>query len=201
MNLSCLCSPGMEVTNSNSSNSRNASIIGSPNTLIQPRSESLEFISDTHISPSHPPEGHSQENSTSRSQYERSAPLSHQQLDDNMMFNSFNFWRPPLPDITQDLQLLQGQERDVTLEENEQITRETEADRKEIVPSLDAQGPATSSQIQKVLDCLQPHLDDPDVQGEFQKELMLFCLFLVEDNIRKYSMYRFKWIFLILYVS
>lgn len=159
-------SHGMEVTNSNSSNSRNASIIGSPNTLIQPRSESLEFISDTHISPSHPPEGHSQENSTSRSQYERSAPLSHQQLDDNMMFNSFNFWRPPLPDITQDLQLLQGQERDVTLEEKEQITRETEADRKEIVPSLDAQGPATSSQIQKVLDCLQPHLDDPDVQAQ-----------------------------------
>lgn len=24
---------------------------------------------------------------------------------------------------------------------------------------------ATSDQIQKVLDCLQPHMDDPDVQG------------------------------------
>lgn len=28
-------------------------------------------------------------------------------------------------------------------------------------------GKATSDQIQKVLDCLQPHMDDPDVQGGY----------------------------------
>lgn len=28
-------------------------------------------------------------------------------------------------------------------------------------------GKATSDQIQKVLDCLQPHIDDPDVQGGY----------------------------------
>lgn len=43
--------------------------------------------------------------------------------------------------------------------------KEAQGDEIEKTPSLDAQGPATSSQIQKVLDCLQPHLDDPDVQG------------------------------------
>lgn len=85
------------------------------------------------------------------------------------MYSSFNYWRSPLPDITQDLQLLQGDERD---EEDGDVLMEEVGDKEEAQgddvekpPSLDAQGPATSLQIQKVLDCLQPHLDNPDVQG------------------------------------
>ncbi|XP_048878884.1 serine/threonine-protein phosphatase 4 regulatory subunit 1 [Brienomyrus brachyistius] len=66
-------------------------------------------------------------------------------------YSSFHYWRSPLPDISQDLELLQIEEV---------AARE--------VPILDSQGPATSSQIQKVLDCLQPHLDDPDVQAQVQ---------------------------------
>lgn len=153
-----------EVTTSNSSNSRNASIDGSSDSLIQPRSEQLQSTSYTAFPPSHPPEGHSSD-CTSQNQPECSNPLSHQQMDDCTMFNSFNFWRPPLPDITQDLQLLQGEKRDVVIEKEETM-REAEVEGKENMPSLDAQGPATSSQIQKVLDCLQPHLDDPDVQAQ-----------------------------------
>uniref|UniRef100_A0A673LZ62 Serine/threonine-protein phosphatase 4 regulatory subunit 1-like n=1 Tax=Sinocyclocheilus rhinocerous TaxID=307959 RepID=A0A673LZ62_9TELE len=144
-----------KVTTSNSSNSRNSFIDGSPDSLIQPRSEQLQSTSDLTGPPSHRPEGNSstqpKEDGTSLGQPKHSAPLSHQQMDDCTVFNSFNFWRSPLPDITQDLQLLQEEER---------------VEWKEDVPSLDAQGPATSSQIQKVLDCLQPHLDDPDVQAQ-----------------------------------
>lgn len=33
--------------------------------------------------------------------------------------------------------------------------------------SNSSHGKATSDQIQKVLDCLQPHIADPDVQGEY----------------------------------
>uniref|UniRef100_A0A672RMN5 Serine/threonine-protein phosphatase 4 regulatory subunit 1-like n=1 Tax=Sinocyclocheilus grahami TaxID=75366 RepID=A0A672RMN5_SINGR len=144
-----------KVTTSNSSNSRNSFIDGSPDSLIQPRSEQLQSTSDLTGPPSHHPEGNSstqpKEDGISLGQPKHSAPLSRQQMDDCTVFNSFNFWRSPLPDITQDLQLLQEEERD---------------EGKEDVPSLDAQGPATSSQIQKVLDCLQPHLDDPDVQAQ-----------------------------------
>ncbi|XP_051754152.1 serine/threonine-protein phosphatase 4 regulatory subunit 1 [Ctenopharyngodon idella] len=154
-----------EVTTSSLSNSRNASIDGSSDSLIQPRSEQLQSTSHTAVSASHPPHGHSSD-STSQSQPESLTPSFHQQMDDCTMFNSFNFWRPPLPDITQDLQLLQVEKRDVVIEEKEETMRETESEGKENVPSLDAQGPATSSQIQKVLDCLQPHLDDPDVQAQ-----------------------------------
>uniref|UniRef100_A0A673YL09 Serine/threonine-protein phosphatase 4 regulatory subunit 1-like n=1 Tax=Salmo trutta TaxID=8032 RepID=A0A673YL09_SALTR len=55
-----------------------------------------------------------------------------EQTDEN--FNSFHYWRPPLPDISEELEMLKDQ-----------------------VPL---------SQIKKVLDCLQPHMDDPDAQGE-----------------------------------
>uniref|UniRef100_A0A671QRV4 Serine/threonine-protein phosphatase 4 regulatory subunit 1-like n=1 Tax=Sinocyclocheilus anshuiensis TaxID=1608454 RepID=A0A671QRV4_9TELE len=120
--------------------------------------------------PSHRPEGNSstqpKEDGTSLGQPKHSAPFSRQQMDDCTVFNSFNFWRSPLPDITQDLQLLQEEERDEVIEKEDETMRDTEGEGKEDVPSLDAQGPATSSQIQKVLDCLQPHLDDPDVQAQ-----------------------------------
>lgn len=176
MNPSCLCSHRQEVTTSSSSNSRNASIDDSSDSLIQPRSEQLRSTSHTAVPASHPPRGHSSD-STSQSQPESLTPSSHQQTDDCTMFNSFNFWRPPLPDITQDLQLLQVEKRDVAIEEKEETMRETESEGKENVPSLDAQGPATSSQIQKVLDCLQPHIDDPDVQGDCEKSSCSFALY------------------------
>uniref|UniRef100_A0A673YKF9 Serine/threonine-protein phosphatase 4 regulatory subunit 1-like n=1 Tax=Salmo trutta TaxID=8032 RepID=A0A673YKF9_SALTR len=54
-----------------------------------------------------------------------------EQTDEN--FNSFHYWRPPLPDISEELEMLKDQ-----------------------VPL---------SQIKKVLDCLQPHMDDPDAQA------------------------------------
>ncbi|KAJ7999421.1 hypothetical protein DPEC_G00194260 [Dallia pectoralis] len=70
--------------------------------------------------------------------------------DDN--FNSFHYWRPPLPDISEELE---------TLKEEKGTGRGSE----EEMACLE---PGTSSQIQKVLDCLQPHIDDPDVQVQVQ---------------------------------
>uniref|UniRef100_A0A8C7CHY0 Serine/threonine-protein phosphatase 4 regulatory subunit 1-like n=1 Tax=Oncorhynchus kisutch TaxID=8019 RepID=A0A8C7CHY0_ONCKI len=82
-------------------------------------------------------------------------PPQNQHEDQN--FNSFLYWRPPLVDISQELEMLKGQGP---------LTR-TEGEKEEevVVSSLD---PATCFQIQKVLDCLQPHMDDPDVQAQVQ---------------------------------
>uniref|UniRef100_A0A672JFP0 Phosphatase 2A Regulatory Subunit A helical domain-containing protein n=1 Tax=Salarias fasciatus TaxID=181472 RepID=A0A672JFP0_SALFA len=55
-----------------------------------------------------------------------------EQTDEN--FNSFHYWRSPLPDISGELEMLNWED----------------------------------DQIQKVLDCLQPHIDDPDVQAQVQ---------------------------------
>ncbi|XP_026122014.1 serine/threonine-protein phosphatase 4 regulatory subunit 1-like isoform X2 [Carassius auratus] len=166
----CSGSHRQEMTTSNSSNSRNASIDGSPHSLIQSHSEQQQSTPVLTGPPSHPPEGSSstqtQEDGIRLGHPEHSAPLSHQQTDECTMFNSFNFWRASLPDITEELELLQEEKRDEVIEKRDETMRETEGEGKEDVPSLDSQGPATSSQIQKVLDCLQPHLDDPDVQAQ-----------------------------------
>uniref|UniRef100_A0AAX7T6D9 WW-binding domain-containing protein n=1 Tax=Astatotilapia calliptera TaxID=8154 RepID=A0AAX7T6D9_ASTCA len=53
-----------------------------------------------------------------------------EQTDEN--FNSFHYWRSPLPDISGELEMLSCQK------------------------------------MEEVLDCLQPHMDDPDVQAQVQ---------------------------------
>uniref|UniRef100_A0AAQ5ZHM7 Putative WW-binding domain-containing protein n=1 Tax=Amphiprion ocellaris TaxID=80972 RepID=A0AAQ5ZHM7_AMPOC len=75
-----------------------------------------------------------------------------EQTDEN--FNSFHYWRSPLPDISGELEMLSCQTSEEVVEKEE---------KKE-----SSHGKATSDQIQKVLDCLQPHIDDPDVQAQVQ---------------------------------
>lgn len=50
-------------------------------------------------------------------------------------------------------------------EEQQQEKEEREEAGSHLPESKSNPGKATSDQIQKVLDCLQPHMDDPDVQG------------------------------------
>ncbi|XP_051996771.1 serine/threonine-protein phosphatase 4 regulatory subunit 1-like isoform X2 [Xyrauchen texanus] len=161
-----------QVSISSSSNSCNASREGSSNSRTQPSLEQLQTTSATTAPPSQPHEGHQhptqpQEERATQDQSECSASASIQQTDDCTMYNTFNFWKSTLPDITQDLQLLHVEESSEEEREQEETMWEGK-DEEEQAPRLDNQGPATSSQIQKVLDCLQPHLDDPDVQAQVQ---------------------------------
>uniref|UniRef100_A0A8C7CXF9 Serine/threonine-protein phosphatase 4 regulatory subunit 1 n=1 Tax=Oncorhynchus kisutch TaxID=8019 RepID=A0A8C7CXF9_ONCKI len=88
-----------------------------------------------------------------------------EQTDEN--FNSFHYWRPPLPDISEELEMLKDQ---VPLQN--QTAGIKEGEKEEMVVLEDGEmaslKPVTSSQIQKVLDCLQPHMDDPDAQAQVQ---------------------------------
>ncbi|KAM6113159.1 serine/threonine-protein phosphatase 4 regulatory subunit 1-like isoform 3-T3 [Pterocles gutturalis] len=65
------------------------------------------------------------------------------------VFNTFLYWRPPLPDISQDLELLQFK---------------TEKHKDSC--SVPCNNCVASSEIKKVLESLQEHIDDPDVQDE-----------------------------------
>uniref|UniRef100_A0A8D3BST1 WW-binding domain-containing protein n=1 Tax=Scophthalmus maximus TaxID=52904 RepID=A0A8D3BST1_SCOMX len=76
-----------------------------------------------------------------------------EQTDEN--FNSFNYWRSPLPDISGELEMLSCPTSEEEPEDN-------------CPNSMSSHGKSTSDQIQKVLDCLQPHMDDPDVQAQVQ---------------------------------
>ncbi|XP_060086720.1 serine/threonine-protein phosphatase 4 regulatory subunit 1-like isoform X2 [Heteronotia binoei] len=70
------------------------------------------------------------------------------------VFNTFLYWRPPLPDISQDLELLQCK-----TEMHEECCSASEALCNNCV---------ASSEIKKVLQSLQEHMDDPDVQAQVQ---------------------------------
>ncbi|XP_028260781.1 serine/threonine-protein phosphatase 4 regulatory subunit 1 [Parambassis ranga] len=88
-----------------------------------------------------------------------------EQTDEN--FNSFHYWRSPLPDISGELEMLTGQTSEVA-EKEEKREMEMEEVEESCPESMSSHGKATSDQIQKVLDCLQPHIDDPDVQAQVQ---------------------------------
>ncbi|CAM5152645.1 unnamed protein product [Eretmochelys imbricata] len=70
------------------------------------------------------------------------------------VFNTFLYWRPPLPDISQDLELLQSK-----TEKHEEGCSMSKAMCNNCV---------ASSEIKKVLESLQEHMDDPDVQAQVQ---------------------------------
>uniref|UniRef100_A0A6Q2YXH5 WW-binding domain-containing protein n=1 Tax=Esox lucius TaxID=8010 RepID=A0A6Q2YXH5_ESOLU len=123
--------------------SRGASSADSAHT---PPRERREGLACHHSNPAPPAAAHGRSKET-------------EHTDDN--FNSFHYWRPPLPDISEELEILKAEAP------RGQPGRVTEggAGSEEEMACLE---PATSSQIQKVLDCLQPHMDDPDVQAQVQ---------------------------------
>ncbi|XP_040060287.2 serine/threonine-protein phosphatase 4 regulatory subunit 1 isoform X2 [Gasterosteus aculeatus] len=83
-----------------------------------------------------------------------------EQTDQN--FNSFNYWRSPLPDISGELEMLNSETSEAGME------KKAEEEKPDYPDAKLSPGKATSDQIQKVLDCLQPHMDDPDVQAQVQ---------------------------------
>lgn len=88
-----------------------------------------------------------------------------EQTDEN--FNSFRYWRAPLPDISEELEILNCP-ASVEMTKEEEKKDANEEEQEENCPDSNSScGKATSDQIQMVLDCLQPHIADPDVQGEY----------------------------------
>ena len=113
-----------------------------------------------------------------------------EQTDEN--FNSFHYWRSPLPDISGELEMLTCQtSKEVTKKQEKKKAEEEEEPQELCSDTKSSHGKATSDQIQKVLDCLQPHIADPDVQGEYFSQDMynkafgtaLICRFSFVCNV------------------
>ncbi|KAK2861831.1 hypothetical protein Q5P01_001364 [Channa striata] len=83
-------------------------------------------------------------------------------------FNSFHYWRSPLPDISSELEMLSGQISENITKKEEKKEKEEEQDEDNCPDTKSSHGKATSDQIQMFLDRLQPHIDDPDVQAQVQ---------------------------------
>ncbi|XP_011611991.2 serine/threonine-protein phosphatase 4 regulatory subunit 1 [Takifugu rubripes] len=134
----------------------------SPEHVVSADSEEMNNFDDNHSSL--PGENHSgfssrvSDSSTNNTKNTKDT----EHCDEN--FNSFHYWRSPLPDISGELEILSSQKPSDVAEDEE----EKEEPQNSIPDSMCSPGKATSDQIQKVLDCLQPHMDDPDVQAQVQ---------------------------------
>ncbi|CAL1609580.1 unnamed protein product [Knipowitschia caucasica] len=115
----------------------------------------------------HAHQHHRTQESFSHNHLNNTSTTDNEQTDEN--FNSFHYWRPPLPDISDELEMLttttagEGSEAETRDEPPKQQKRAVAESFK-----YDLKSNSTTDQIQKVLDCLQPHIDDPDVQAQVQ---------------------------------
>lgn len=79
-------------------------------------------------------------------------------LPDQDLFNSFHFWRTPLPNIDLDMELEQGTGGTPSPEGAEETP--------EVPGPISANiTMATRKELEEMIENLEPHIDDPDVKG------------------------------------
>uniref|UniRef100_A0A673VC19 Serine/threonine-protein phosphatase 4 regulatory subunit 1 n=1 Tax=Suricata suricatta TaxID=37032 RepID=A0A673VC19_SURSU len=96
-------------------------------------------------------------NSTLRPEGGTSSPES--ALLDQELYNSFHFWRTPLPEIDLDRELEQGS-GDVLSPERPEETPEV------TIPGSSNITMATRKELEEMIENLEPHIDDPDVKAQ-----------------------------------
>lgn len=141
----------------------------SPEHVVTADSEELHSYDDNHTSvpgEMHDSFTHTSSNDSPTATNNAKNTKEAEQTDEN--FNSFHYWRSPLPDISGELEMLSCQTSEEVVEREEKKEVEEEEPEENCPESKSSHGKATSDQIQKVLDCLQPHIDDPDVQAQVQ---------------------------------
>lgn len=85
-------------------------------------------------------------------------------LSEQELYNSFHFWRTPLPEIDIDFELQQTS--DIKLD------REIQEFTMPVSPNIPM---ATRKELKEMIENLEPHIDDPDVKG-MVKILKHFCI-------------------------
>lgn len=80
---------------------------------------------------------------------------------DQDMFNSFHFWRTPLPEIDLDKELQQDPEERLSPER----TRDAPA---VSIPGSPNITMATQKELEEMIENLEPHMDDPDVKAQVE---------------------------------
>lgn len=78
---------------------------------------------------------------------------------DQELYNSFHFWRTPLPEIDLDIELEQASGKKCSPEKEEETCDIT-------VPSTQNITMASRKELQEMIENLEPHIDDPDVKAQ-----------------------------------
>jgi len=97
----------------------------------------------------------------------REAGLNSQEasLSEQELYNSFHFWRTPLPEIDIDFELQQSSE--IILD------REIQELTMPVSPNIPM---ATRKELEEMIENLEPHIDDPDVKGIVKILNLFWCL-------------------------
>lgn len=89
-------------------------------------------------------------------------------LSEQELYNSFHFWRTPLPEIDIDLELQQASE--IILDrEVQELT----------MPASSNIPMATRRELEEMIENLEPHVDDPDVKGRVKILKCFWCLEII----------------------
>ncbi|XP_039075020.1 serine/threonine-protein phosphatase 4 regulatory subunit 1 isoform X5 [Hyaena hyaena] len=80
-------------------------------------------------------------------------------LLDQELYNSFHFWRTPLPEIDLDIELEQGSGSILSPEGPEETPEVT-------IPGSSNITMATRKELEEMIENLEPHIDDPDVKAQ-----------------------------------
>ncbi|XP_046946293.1 serine/threonine-protein phosphatase 4 regulatory subunit 1 isoform X4 [Lynx rufus] len=80
-------------------------------------------------------------------------------LLDQELYNSFHFWRTPLPEIDLDIELEQGSGNILSPERPEETPEVT-------IPGSSNITMATRKELEEMIENLEPHIDDPDVKAQ-----------------------------------
>ncbi|KAG1934285.1 serine/threonine-protein phosphatase 4 regulatory subunit [Pimephales promelas] len=82
--------------------------------------------------------------------------------EEQEIFNSFQYWRTPIPEINLDL-LEEEEEEEEEEKEEEKREEEEEKEEEKNRPSAPALG---RKQLEELIENLEPHIDDPDVKAQ-----------------------------------
>uniref|UniRef100_A0A7M4ET89 Protein phosphatase 4 regulatory subunit 1 n=1 Tax=Crocodylus porosus TaxID=8502 RepID=A0A7M4ET89_CROPO len=82
-------------------------------------------------------------------------------LSEQELYNSFHFWRTPLPEIDIDLELQQASDIIFTPDIQEGTQEAT-------VPASPNITMATRKELEEMIENLEPHIDDPDVKAQVE---------------------------------
>ncbi|XP_053571836.1 serine/threonine-protein phosphatase 4 regulatory subunit 1 [Bombina bombina] len=75
------------------------------------------------------------------------------------LYNSFHFWRTPIPEIDIELELQHSQAESLSLD-NQHVPQKTTS------PGSPNIAMATRKELEEMLENLEPHIDDPDVKAQ-----------------------------------
>ncbi|XP_030069270.1 serine/threonine-protein phosphatase 4 regulatory subunit 1 isoform X2 [Microcaecilia unicolor] len=130
-------------------------------TDIQP-SEFLESITSLEPCSEAVFENEPKPNHPSTEAHRRSGFSSHtDSVSEHELYNSFHYWRTPIPEIDIDLELLQAQTPEVT------PSPKSSQGKQDIIPSPASNiTMATRKELEEMLENLEPHIDDPDIKAQ-----------------------------------